>query len=369
MRFVIFGLTLSSSWGNGHATLWRGLLKALGHSGHSVTFFEKDVPYYADTRDGWPLPENVSLRLFSSLHEVRSEIARELQDADVAMVTSYCGEGGFACELVLDSAAAVKVFYDLDTPVTLDALESGSAVPYLPASELAGFDLVLSYTGGRALRELQTKLNARRVMPLYGWADPEMHAPADKIDEFRSELSYLGTYASDRQETLQELFIKTARNRSMQRFAMAGAQYPDSFPWAPNIFFVRHLPPSFHPGFYCSGRATLNVTRRAMAAYGYCPSGRLFEAAACGTPIITDVWEGLESFFLPGTEILTVRTCEDVLATLALSDAELQRIGEAARERTLKNHTATARAMELEGILHNVYAGELTGSESQLVST
>jgi spore maturation protein CgeB len=365
MRFVIFGLTLSSSWGNGHATLWRGLLKALAQRGHRVTFFEKDVPYYADTRDGWPVPEGVTLRLFGSLAEVRVEAEGELRDADVAIVTSYCGEGDAACELVLDSAAALKVFYDLDTPVTLDALQSGLGVPYLPEEGLSEFDLVLSYTGGRALRELETKLGAERVAPLYGWVDPENHAPAETIPEFRSELSYLGTYAEDRQATLEELFVETARARPETRFAIAGAKYPQSFPWAHNIFFVRHLPPSLHAAFFCSGRATLNVTRGAMAAYGYCPSGRLFEAAACGTPILTDVWEGLETFFRLGTEVLPVRTCADVLEALALSDSELRHIGEAARQRTLEEHTAMARAIELERILHSVYAGERNATEAQ----
>jgi len=351
MRFVIFGLTVSSSWGNGHATLWRGLLKALAARGHTIIFYEKDVPYYAATRDGWPLPAGVRLRLFSSLTDIWDEANRELSGADVTIVTSYCGDGPGICELVLRSGAGLKVFYDLDTPVTLHALASGENVSYLPRDGLVQFDIVLSYTGGRVLNELQTQLGARVVAPLYGWVDPDIHRPAKTIPEFRSALSYLGTYAKDRQEVLEELFVQTAFARPAERFVIGGAQYPDSFPWAENIFFVSHLPPALHPEFFCSGRATLNVTRRAMAAQGYCPSGRLFEAAACGTPIITDVWEGLENFFRFGTEILPVRTSRDVLAALALSDAELARIAEAAQARTLQQHTATVRAMELERIL------------------
>lgn len=358
MRFAIFGLTVSSSWGNGHATLWRGLLKALAWRGHSITFYEKDVPYYADTRDGWPPPAGVKLQLFDSLGDLRRETARELSEADVAIVTSYCGEGAAACELVLQSSAGLKVFYDLDTPVTLNAIASGTNVPYLPDEGLAAFDIVLSYTGGRALEELRTRLGARRVAPLYGWVDPEIHHPSGPRAEFRSELSYLGTYAADRQRALEELFVQAAHARPEARFALGGAQYPENFPWAENIFFVRHLPPALHPEFFCSSRATLNVTRRAMAALGYCPSGRLFEAAACGTPIISDVWEGLESFFCLGTEILPARTREDVLAALDLSDAELRRIAEAAWARTLQEHTAAARATQLEGILNDASAGE-----------
>jgi spore maturation protein CgeB len=359
MHFVIFGLTLSSSWGNGHATLWRGLLKALANRGHSAVFYEKDVSYYRDARDGWLPPAGVRLRLYADFAEIVYEVARELPEAEVAMVTSYCPDGVAASRLLLDSPARLKVFYDLDTPVTLDALRSGTPVTYLPEAGLAGFDLVLSYTGGRALEELQTHLGAQRVAPLYGWVDPEIHRAADPLDEFHSSLSYLGTYAADRQPALMELFVKPAHARPEDRFVIGGAQYPQDFPWAENIYFVRHLPPWLHPAFFCSGRATLNVTRRAMADYGFCPSGRLFEAAACGTPIITDIWDGLDSFFAPGDEILPVRSTADVLGALSLSDAELRRIGEAARERTLTEHTAACRAGQLERILESTYGGQL----------
>ncbi len=360
MRIVIFGLTVTSSWGNGHATLWRGLLKALAARGHRIAFYEKDVPYYAENRDAWPVPEGVEVRLFGSLAEVQEQARRELAAADVAIATSYCGEGDAACALVLQSGAARKVFYDLDTPVTLSALAGGAPVAYLPADGLAAFDLVLSYTGGRALHELQMRLGARHIAPLYGWVDPNLHHPVAAVAEFRAELSYLGTYAADRQSTLEALFVQAAYAQPDRRFAIGGAQYPHDFPWAENIFFVRHLPPALHPAFFCSGRATLNVTRQAMAAYGYCPSGRLFEAAACGVPIVTDTWEGLESFFHFGTEILPARTTADVLAALSLTDAELRCIAEAARERTLREHTAAARAAELERLLQSAYASTQT---------
>jgi spore maturation protein CgeB len=359
MHFVIFGLTLSSSWGNGHATLWRGLLKALANRGHTAVFYEKDVSYYRDTRDGWIPPAGVRLRLYADFAEIVSEVAREIPEAEVAMVTSYCPDGAAASRLLLDSPARLKVFYDLDTPVTLDALRSGTPVTYLPEAGLAGFDLVLSYTGGRALEELQTRLGAHRVAPLYGWVDPEIHRAADPLDEFQSSLSYLGTYAADRQPALMELFVQPAHARPEDRFVIGGAQYPQDFPWAGNIYFVRHLPPWLHPAFFCSGRATLNVTRRAMADYGFCPSGRLFEAAACGTPILTDTWDGLDSFFTPGDEILPVSSTADVLGALSLSDGELRRIGEAARERTLTEHTAACRAGQLERILESTYGGQL----------
>ena len=213
---------------------------------------------------------------------------------------------------------------------------------------------MLSYTGGRALEELRTRLGARSVAPLYGWVDPELHLPRPAMEEFRAELSYLGTFASDRQVALEELFVRPAQARSDVRFVIGGAQYPDDFPWSANIHFVRHLPPALHPAFFCSCRATLNVTRRAMAAYGHCPSGRLFEAAACGAAILTDVWQGLETFFSPGNEVLAVASSDDVLAGLRLSDGELQRIAQAGRARVLEEHTASSRAITLERILDSL---------------
>ncbi len=354
VKIVIFGLTVSSSWGNGHATLWRSLIKALLRRGHRVTFYEKDVPYYASTRDLWGLPPGGHLRLYEFLHEIREEIVLELRQADLAIVTSYCPDGPAASELVLQHAHGVRAFYDMDTPVTLDCLRSASPVAYLPPEGLGAFDLVLSYTGGRALEELRTRLGARVVAPLYGSVDPETHHPVPAVAAFRAQLSYLGTFAEDRQRAVETLFVEPARRMPAGRFLIGGAQYPESFPWTDNIFFTGHLEPAQHPAFFCSGRATLNVTRRAMAEYGYCPSGRLFEAAACGVPLLTDGWEGLEQFFTPGEQILRVDTSEDVLGTLCLTDMELQRVSEAARERALREHTNEQRAVDLENCLDTV---------------
>jgi spore maturation protein CgeB len=354
MYIVVFGLTISSSWGNGHATLWRGLLKAMSRRGHSVTFYERDVPYYASTRDGWQMPAGIRLCLYDDWDSIRPEAEREVARADLALCTSYCPDGDIASRLVLESTASVRGFYDLDTPITLDALHANKQVPYLPVGGLGEFDLVLSYTGGRALEELQARLGARFVAPLYGSVDPETHMPSSAREEFRSALSYLGTYAADRYDSLERLFVHPARRAPDLRFVLGGAQYPDEFPWSENIFFVRHLPPSLHPAFFCSSRTTLNVTRRAMAEYGYCPSGRLFEAAACGVPILSDWWDGLETFFVEGEEILHVTTTDDVLAALELSDQELNRIADAARQRTLEEHTAEHRVIELESICNQV---------------
>jgi spore maturation protein CgeB len=360
MKIVVFGLSISSSWGNGHATLWRGLCSALGARGHRVVFFERDTPYYASTRDGREFA-GCDLRLYGSWDDVVDAARREAGDADVAMVTSYCPDGPAACDLVLDSGARVRAFYDLDTPVTLSRLDEGQSVDYLPPYGLGAFDLVLSYTGGQAVVRLQERLGARRVAPLYGSVDPAIHKPDAPSPDFAGDLSYLGTYAEDRQQALTELLVEPARRRPAMRFVLGGAQYPHQFPWTSNIFFVRHLPPAQHPSFYCSSRMTLNVTRKAMAEMGYCPSGRLFEAAACGAPILSDAWPGFERFYEPGEEILLCRTAGDVLDALAMDREQLSRISVRARERTLAQHTAMHRAIELEALLQEAACATQAG--------
>jgi spore maturation protein CgeB len=181
--------------------------------------------------------------------------------------------------------------------------------------------------------------------------DPDLHHPVRPLGHYVSDLSYLGTYAADRQAALQRLFIDPAGLRPSQRFLIGGAQYPRDFPWLPNISFVQHLPPPEHPAFFSSSRLTLNVTRQAMAEMGWCPSGRLFEASACGAPILSDAWEGLDSFFEPGREILIAETTEEAVSALDLTDEELKRIAKASRERTLEEHTSERRAKELENLI------------------
>jgi spore maturation protein CgeB len=346
MRFVIFGLTVSSSWGNGHATIWRGLCSALAKKNHKITFFEKDVLYYRQHRD-LISPPDYKLELYSTWDEVHILAASQLQSADCAIVTSYCPDARAASDLVVGRPELCSIFYDLDTPVTLDAMNRHGEVDYIPSYGLAPFDLVLSYTGGDALRQLSCRLGAKRVAPLYGSVDPAIHQRVASNPRFSSDFSYLGTYATDRQELIEELFLKPAIRYPDRKFCLAGALYPADFPWTSNIYFLRHLAPPEHPAFYSSSRLTLNVTRAAMAQMGYCPSGRLFEAAACGTPIVSDWWQGLDEFFEPGRDILIARTSEDVIRAMALKNDELGKFSQASQQRALAHHTAGNRATEL----------------------
>lgn len=346
MKIVLFGLTVSSSWGNGHATLLRGLLRSLGTMGHRCVFFEKDLPFYAAHRD-LPEGDGFALRLYRDWKEVREAAAREVADADVAIVTSYAPDSHAASRLILEREGPVRVFYDLDSPVTLLALRNGRRPAYIPDTGFAGFDLVLSYAGGRALGEIRDRLGGARVAPLYGSVDPRVHRCAPPEPRFAADLSYLGTWAADRQQGVDELFLRPARLAPAHRFVLGGAQYPDGIGWTDNVWLIPHVPPPEHATFFSSSRMTLNVTRTAMVEYGHCPSGRLFEASACRTPVLTDHWDGLESFYRPGEEVLVVNSAEDVIAALELSDAERHRLAAAAYERTMQHHTAAARAREL----------------------
>ncbi|MHC2337680.1 CgeB family protein [Bradyrhizobium sp. USDA 4454] len=355
MKIVIFGLTISSSWGNGHATLWRGLCKHLTRLGHSIVFYERDVQYYAGTRDLFELPGG-RLELFTAWPEIRDRARADVLAADAAIVTSYCPDAIAATELILERGRALPVFYDLDTPITLAHLRSGESVPYIGTSGLAGFELVLSFTGGPRILEEFRGLGAENVRPLYGHVDADVHHPVAPQPHYRAALSYLGTYSEDRQRALEKLFVAPGHERQDLRFLIAGAQYPEDFPWSPNVYFVRHLPPSEHAPFFASSRLTLNVTRSAMAEMGWCPSGRLFEAAACGVPLISDAWAGLAEFFTPDHEILLGYTADDVLAALEMDDSELQRIARNAQARVLEQHSSGRRACELIAMLEQAAA-------------
>lgn len=330
--------------------------------GHEVVFYERDVPYYARTRDLYSLGVGGQLYLYTAFEDISRAARYELDACDLAICTSYCADGAAASDLILRSGAAIRCFYDLDTPVTLQALARSETIQYLPAGGLAPFDLVLSYTGGRALDELQTRLGARFVAPLYGSVDPETYYPMACCDDLACALSYLGTYAPDRQSALELLFLSAARNRPRDRFLLSGSQYPDTIQWPSNVKLQEHVQPERHPAFFSSSRMTLNITREAMAEYGYCPSGRLFEAAACGTCILSDWWEGLDNFFEPGEEILIVRSMQDVLSAMQQDVTELQRIGSAARSRALAEHSGGARVLELESICRAVLAGTRTAA-------
>lgn len=350
MKIIIFGLTITSSWGNGHATLWRGLCKALSRRGHRIIFSERDVPYYANTRDlvSWPFSE---IFLYKDWLEIRPASQEQLSDADAVIITSYSPDAIPATELAVQAKTPLRVFYDLDTPVTLRRCSAREKIDYIGPRGLQDFDLVLIFTGGAAPQMLKSRLGAKKVATLFNHVDPETHGVTDRQEGYVSDLSYLGTFSADRQESLNTLLIQPARDLPNRKFMIAGSLYPDDFPWTKNIYFVTHLPPKEHSAFFCSSRLSLNVTRDPMVEMGFSPSGRLFEAAACSVAMISDSWPGIEQFFQPESEILIAKSSQEVVTAIQRPDEELRNIGRAARERVLREHTSAHRAIELEKLL------------------
>ncbi len=345
---VVLGLSLSSSWGNGHATTYRGLLRELAARGHRIRFLERDLPFYADNRD-LPAPDFCTLNLYASFDELVSVWGAAVASADVVIVGSYVPEGIRVGSWVAANARGVRAFYDIDTPVTLQQLEAGRC-EYLSAELLPRFDLYLSFTGGPTLNLLERTWGSPCARPLYCSVDPAAYAPDPvPVGGFAWDLGYLGTYSLDRQPTLDALLVEPARRAAGRRFVVAGPQYPSSLTWPANVERREHVDPAEHRHFYNSQRATLNVTRVDMVRAGYSPSVRLFEAAACAVPILSDAWEGLDGFFRVGHEILLARSAAETLAHLeALTDERRRTIGSAARARVLAEHTAAHRAEALE---------------------
>lgn len=353
MKLVILGLSITSSWGNGHATTYRGLVRELVAHGVDVLFAERDVPWYAENRD-LPNPPYGTTVLYRDLDDLRDRLTDEVRSADAVIVGSYVPEGVAVGEWVTQTARGVTAFYDIDTPVTLAKLERGD-YEYLSPDLIPRYDLYLSFSGGPTLTRLEKQFGSPRALPLYCSVDPALYFPEETA--VRYDLGYMGTYSPDRQPPLDELLVQPARRLPERRFVVAGPQYPAEIEWGANVERIEHLPPAEHRAFYNSQRWTLNITRADMKRAGWSPSVRLFEAAACGVPIISDRWDGIEDVLTPGKEILLADDAGEVVHILQeTSDAERDAIAEAARQRVLSAHTAAHRAAELHSYLSN--AGE-----------
>lgn len=345
MKVVFAGLSITSSWGNGHATNYRALVAELGRRGHEVLFCERDVPWYAQHRDLPQLPAG-DLCLYDDLDQLRSGAERRVAEADLVVLGSYVPEGIAVGEWLLGTAGGAVAFYDIDTPITLAGL-SGGDLPYLAPEQVARFDLYLSFTGGPTLTVLREGFGARRPLQFFCLVDPAAYRPRATSPRF--ELGYLGTYSADRQPALHSLLLDVARRLPERRFALAGSSFPADVDWPPNLTHIDHLPPPEHPAFYGAQRFTLNVTREPMRAAGWSPSVRLFEAAACAVPVISDEWPGLDQVFVPGDEILIARDTDEVAGLLHdIDEAQRLQIGRRARERVLGEHTAVQRVDLLE---------------------
>lgn len=347
LRIVMFGLSITSSWGNGHATTYRSLVRELSARGHDVLFLERDVPWYRENRD-MPAPPWGRTLLYGSLEELKDSLEMEVREADFVMVGSYVPEGRAAGEWVNAVARGATAFYDIDTPVTLAKLDRGDC-EYLTPELISRYDIYFSFTGGPILKRIETRYASPMARPLYCSVDPAVYRPLDLVKKW--EMGYLGTYSPDRQPVLDRLMLDPAR-RFDGNFVVAGPLYPKEVMWPENTERIEHLPPGAHSAFYGSMKFTINITRADMVRAGYSPSVRLFEAAACATPIITDYWEGLDSFFKPGEEILVSRSAEESLRYLReLTFEDRMAIGQRARNKVLSCHTASHRVDEMESYM------------------
>jgi spore maturation protein CgeB len=354
LSIVFLGLSVTSSWGNGHATTYRALAKGLARRGHRVLFLERDVPWYATHRDLAEPPFGTT-HLYRSISELRARFGAAVAEADLVVLGSYVPDGIEVGRWVLDRASGATAFYDIDTPVTLAQLCRGDC-PYVSPGLIPRFDLYLSFTGGPLLDRLADEFGALRPRPLYCSVDPEVHRL--QATGTLWDLGYMGTYSPDRQRGLERFLLAPASALPEKAFAVAGPQYPAEIAWPANVERFEHLPPARHSAFYGAQRFTLNLTRAHMVSAGWSPSVRLFEAAAIGTPIISDAWPGLEAFFVPGQEILIADSPQRVAEIVAdLPEAERGVIAAAARRRVLHSHTLVQRAMELERYLDEVRAG------------
>jgi spore maturation protein CgeB len=347
-RIVFLGLTITSSWGNGHATTYRGLVRELVRRGHDVLFLERDVAWYASNRD-LPNPPYGRTALYASVAELRTRFAADVRAADLVVVGSYVPDGVAVGEWVCGTARGVTAFYDIDTPVTLAAL-AAHRCEYLNAGLIPRYDLYLSFTGGPTLRRLERKCGAQMARPLYCSFDPAAYHPEPR--EPRWDIGYMGTYCATRQPGLGRLLLDAAQQLPDRRFVVAGPSYPDTVVWPANVDRIDNLPAHEHRAFYTAQRFTLNLTRADMIRAGYSPSVRLFEAAACGVPIVSDYWKGLDTLFRPGREILISTSAADTVRILAgTTERERVALARRARQRVLASHTAEHRAVQLEGYL------------------
>ena len=355
--FVVLGLSITSAWGNGHATTYRALLRQLALRGHDVLFLERDLPFYRPHRD-LPRPDFGRTELYDSIEELRDKYADVVRRADVVMMGSYVPQGIQVGDWMLATAKGHKLFYDIDTPITLRDLAAGRC-EYLALPLVAQFDLYLSFTGGPTLQRIERSFGARRARPLYCSVDPDLYYPEDV--EKKWDLGYLGTYSADRQPTVERFLLGPASALPRRAFVVAGAQYPGDLRWPANVEHIEHVPPNQHRSFYNAQRLTLNATRQYMVSAGHSPSVRLFEAGACGTPVVSDVWPGIESLFVPEREILLADSPADVAGYLTrLPAKELSAIGERARKRVLAEHTAAHRAEALERYVAELSAPKRT---------
>jgi spore maturation protein CgeB len=356
MKIAFYGSSLLSAYWNGAATYYRGLLRALAAQGHDITFYEPDAFDRQKHRDIDP-PDWCRVVVYDATPEALRRAAAEAADADVVVKASGVGyEDDALLGAVLASAAprAVAIFWDVDAPATLAEIAAAPAHPLRAA--LDRLDLVLTYGGGDPVVARYRELGARRCVPIYNGLDPATHHPVAPEPRFAADLGFLGNRLPDREARVDAFFFEAARRRPDLAFLLGGSGWtPDVTP--PNVRALGHVPTADHNAFNVTPRAVLNVSRESMAANGFSPATRVFEAAGAGACLITDAWEGIELFLAPGEEVLVARDGADVAEiTATLTEPAAREIGRRALARVLAHHTYDRRAVEVDALLRAAQA-------------
>ncbi len=366
MKIAFWGSSLVSAYWNGAATYYRGILRALAHRGHKITFFEPDAYDRQKHRD-IPDPEWARIVVYNA--ENREEVGRHLKASeglDVAVKASGVGVlDEFLEERVSDMPAAVcRVFWDVDAPATLERLTANRNDAFHQA--LPRYDLVFTYGGGKRVTDEYQRTGARECIAIYNAFDPDVHFPVQPDPRFAGDLSFLGNRLPDREARVEEFFLRAAQRTPDRRFLLGGSGWADK-PVTPNVSYVGHVYTDDHNAFNCSAQMVLNISRESMARYGFSPATRVFEAAGAAACLITDAWEGIESFLEPDKEVLIAHTGEDVARlTRDLSQDRARSIGEAARNRVLAGHTYERRGKLVESVLKDTLSSMPTAMEMRV---
>jgi spore maturation protein CgeB len=351
LKIVILGLSITSSRGNDHGAIYRGLIRELAARGHDVLFLERAAEQSAPNGDV-PSPTCGRMEFYGDVKDLKQRFGSEIRGVDFVMVGSCVQEGIAIGEWVTRVAKGATAFYDIDAPATMANLIRGE-VDYISSTLIPRYEIYLSFTGGSLLRYIEKHYGSPMARPLYASVDATLYFPEQR--DMKWDLGYMGNYSDDRQRTLDRLLLEPARRWGEGHFVVAGPQYPRSVHWPHNVRRLTHLAPEKHRSFYNSQRFTLNITRANLTASGFSPSAHIFEAAACGTPIISDFWQGIDTFFKSEEEILISHSPDETLIYLEeISELDRRRIGYRARERVLAKHTSRHRAAELESYAFEV---------------
>ena len=353
MRIAFYGSSLLSSWWNGAATYYRGLLRDLAARGYDISFYEPDAYDRQQHRDMDP-PDWARVTVYPGTSDGLRSVLSEAPRADVVIKAS--GVGVFDDELIQgilnhSRQDALKIFWDVDAAATLEEIRRDEAHPVRRA--LPALDLVLTYGGGPPVVGSYEDLGAARCVPIYNALDPETHHPVGPEPRFNADLSFLGNRLPDREERVQEFFLRPAAQLADRQFLIGGNGW-ESRELPTNVRHIGHVFTHEHNAFNCTPLAVLNVARDSMADVGFSPATRVFEAAGAAACLITDAWEGIELFLEPDEEVLVARDGQDVAEHLrTLTPDRARAIGQAALKRVLADHTYAHRGAQVDALLRS----------------